>query len=481
MKRELFLLLIACRIWVTCTAQNVGIGTAAPTEKLHVAGNVKADTIKPDVIKIAANAATGKILTSDPSGNASWQEASTAGSVGFGPWGTDCATIATIGGYEPVADSAGVASDRFGNSVAISGNFAIIGAPYDDVGPNVDQGSVSVYQSNGTNWVFMQKITDATGAANDYFGFFVAISGNFAIVGSYLDDGAFTDQGSASVYQYNGTSWVLMQKLTDPTGSLDDEFGSSVSISGNTAVVGSIFDDVGANTNQGSASIFQYNGTSWIFVQQLLDPTGATNDFFGRSVSISGNYIAVGASSDDVGANSNQGSASIYLYNGSSWVFMQQITDATGATSDAFGVSVSVSGNYFIAGAFFDDVGANTDQGSVSIYQYNGATWTLMQKLTDPSGATNDNFGGNVFISENYAIVGAQGDDVNANTNQGSASIYLRVGQGWQRLQYLTDPAGATSESMGIATSIEGSTQRFLIGIIGYAGSSGKAIFGKIH
>jgi FG-GAP repeat len=272
-----------------------------------------------------------------------------------------------------------------------------------------------------------------------------------------------------------------MQKITDVTGAAGDNFGTSVSVSGNYAIVGAYTDDVGANADQGSASIYQWNGTNWVLMQKITDATGAVDDLFGASVSVSGNYAIAGAYADDVGANGNQGSASVYQYNGTNWVLMQKITDATGAATDNFGNSVSVSGNYAIVGAYGDNVGANADQGSASIYQYNGTSWVLMQKITDATGVASDFFGQSVSISGNYAIVGSSADDVGANGDQGSASIYQRVGLGWQKLQYVTDPGGNLNDFWGYSTAIDGTTQRFLIGAVGYASLSGKVAFGKIN
>jgi FG-GAP repeat len=482
MKKLFFLILTVTAHQIT-TAQNVGIGTTAPTEKLQVAGNIKADTIKPNGIKLTPNAGNGKVLISDAAGVGSWQASSIlagAGNIGYGVWG-DCATNGNISEYQPVADATGEAGDRFGNTVSISGNYAIVGASLDDVGANLNQGSASIYQWDGSSWVLMQKITDATGAANDNFGTSVSISGNYAIIGADGDDvGANANQGSVSIYQWNGSSWVLMQKITDAFGAANDDFGNSVSISGNYAIIGADGDDVGANAAQGSASIYQWNGSSWVLMQKITDAAGEQNDRFGYSVSISGSYVIIGAFLDDVGANTSQGSASIYARFISTWTLQEKITDATGASNDYFGTSVSISGSYAIIGAEGDDVGANIDQGSASIYKREGTSWVLMRNVTDVAGEVNDGFGISVSISDDYAIVGAM-NGKGINGSQGTAYIYLRVGFGWQLLQRISDPGSAGPENFGISVALEGNTKRFVIGAQFYGSLSGKVLFGKIN
>jgi hypothetical protein len=199
-------------------------------------------------------------------------------------------------------------------------------------------------------------------------------------------------------------------------------------------------------------------------------------------VAISGNLALVGAYLDDVGANSNQGSVSWYQYDGSSWVFLNKMSNPTGATEDLFGTSVSLSGDYLIVGSPGDDVGANNSQGSVTIYKHTaGFGWQEMQKITDANGLAGDQFGFHVSISGNCAIVGAYQDDVGTNTNQGSASIYIRVGYGWGKVQYVTDPMGNASDQFGKAVGIDPDTRRFLIGADAYGMNGGKVVFGKIH
>ena len=416
---------------------------------------------------------------SDASGNAAWKNSSSAapGNIGFGVWG-DCAANGNISEYNPVVDTDGNLFDLFGWSVALSGDYAIVGAKDDD--PAADlfsrNGSATIYHHNGTTWEAMQKLTDSASERFDLFGHSVSISNNYAIVGI---PGYGTSQGSVNVYELSGGNWVLSQKIIAANGDLLDNFGTSVCIAGNRIIIGAAGDDIGANENQGSANIYQFNGIRWVLMKKLTDVLGAAGDNFGESVSISGNLAIVGAPNDDAGANADQGSVSIFQFDGSDWVLQQRITDITGEATDHFGNSVSISGNNAIIGAYLADVGANSFQGSASIYELKNGSWRPAQKITDPNGAANDNFGTSVSLSGNYALIGTSAGTFGANP--GSATIYLKIGNGWGKLQHVADPMANPTDAFGHAAAIDATTRRFLIGAINYALGSGKAIFGKVN
>jgi len=229
------------------------------------------------------------------------------------------------------------------------------------------------------------KITASDGEASDWFGYSVSISGDYAIVGAYSDDDSGIASGSAYIFKWNGTSWSEQAKITASDGAAGDWFGYSVSISGDYAIVGACNDDDGGSAS-GSAYIFKWNGTSWSEQAKITASDGAANDQFGYSVSISGNYAIVGAYRDDDGGSAS-GSAYIFKWNGTSWSEQAKITASDGAEGDRFGISTSISGDYAIVGAYFDD-DSGIASGSAYIFKWNGTSWSEQAKITASDGAT---------------------------------------------------------------------------------------------
>jgi hypothetical protein len=355
--------------------------------------------------------------------------------------------------------SDGAGYDYFGYSVSVSGDYAIVGTTYGD-GNAINSGSAYIFKRDGTSWSQQQKLLASDGAASDEFGVSVSISGDFAIVGADYDD---SGKGSAYIFKRDGTSWSQQAKLTASDGAADDLFGYSVSISGDYAIVGADGDD----SYKGSAYIFKRDGTSWSQWQKLLASDGAANDQFGFSISISGDLAIVGAVGDD----SYKGSAYVFKRDGEdgeTWSQQQKLTASSdGAANDWFGVSVSISGDLAIVGAFYDD-DRGTDSGSAYIFKRDGTSWSLWQKRNASDGAAGDRFGRSVSISNDYAIVGAFGDD----NHKGSAYIFHWNGTSWVQEQKLTASDGAAEYWFGISVSITSAT-------VG-AGSGDYAIVGAI-
>ncbi|MCK9516973.1 MAG: FG-GAP repeat protein [Ottowia sp.] len=327
--------------------------------------------------------------------------------------------------------SDGIASDWFGYSVAISadGSTVLIGSRLDD-DKGFNSGSAYVFTRSGSTWTQQAKLIASDGAANDYFGSSVTISadGNTAIVGAYQDDDLGSASGSAYVFTRTGSTWTEQAKLLASDGAASDYFGISLAISGdgNTAIVGAYGDD-DLGSNSGSAYVFTRTGSTWTQQAKLTASDGDASDTFGSSVTISadGNTAIVGAYQDD-DLGSASGSAYVFTRTGSTWTQQAKLTASDGAASDVFGYSVAISsdGNIAIVGAYGDD-DLGTDSGSAYIFTRSGVTWTEQAKLTASDGAADDNFGNSVAISGdgNIAIVGAYMDDDKGSAS-GSAYIF---------------------------------------------------------
>ncbi|MDG2053622.1 MAG: FG-GAP repeat protein, partial [Phycisphaerales bacterium] len=349
--------------------------------------------------------------------------------------------------------SDGAAEDYFGGSVSISGNYAVIGAYGDD-----DDGSYSasayVFERDGAGvWSEAQKLTASDAAAGDYFGYSVSISGDYAVIGAGWDDDNGYSSGSAYVYERDGQgNWSEAAKLIASDGAGYDNFGRSVAISGGYAVVGAPDDD-DKGTNSGSAYIFDRDGDGdWI--QSAKQTSPADDDFFGGSVSISGEYAVVGAGWDDDNGSSS-GSAYVYERDGAgNWNEVQKLTASDGAAEDYFGFSVSISGDYAVIGAPHDD-DTGPDSGSAYIFERDGlGNWNEVQKLIASDGDAEDYFGGSVSISGNYVVIGSRS---RLNISSESAYVFERDELGnWSEVQKLTASDGASGDLFGVSVAISG-------------------------
>ena len=296
-----------------------------------------------------------------------------------------------------------------------------------------------------------------TSHGNDFFGQSVAISsdGNTAIVGAYYDNDR--GRGSAYIYIRSGDKWNEHSKLIASDGASPDYFGWSVAISGdgNTVIVGAMGDDNEKGINAGSAYIYTRNDSGWVEKVKLLASDGADGDNFGMSVSISsdGNTAIVGAHGDD----SYRGSAYIYTRTDNGWVEEAKLLASDGVGFDNFGRSVSISsdGNTAIVGARLDYNENDDNAGSAYIYTRSGDVWVEEVKLLASDGSSNDQFGYSVFISGdgNTVIVGAIGDDNEKGTNAGSAYIYTRTDNGWIEEAKLLASDSITGDQFGWSVS----------------------------
>jgi FG-GAP repeat len=330
---------------------------------------------------------------------------------------TPTVPIATLNNPTPAAE------DQFGNTVTISGTRVVVGAWGDDTGAT-NAGTAYVYDlSSGTPTVPVVTLSNPSPASGDGFGCSVAISGTRVVVGASGDDTEGANAGSAYVYDLgSGTPTVPVATLSNPGAGLSNIFGSSVAISGARVVVGAQYNDTGAK-NAGSAYVYNLDsGTPTLPVTTLNNPNPAQDDEFGSSVAISGTRVVVGAHRDDTGAPDG---GSVYVYDlssGTPTVPVATLNNPGQASSD-YGYSVAISGTRVVVGAHWDKTGADYS-GIAYVYDFSSGTPTVpVATLNNPSPGVFDDFGRSVAISGTTVAIGTPRDDTTM-LDKGAAYIF---------------------------------------------------------
>ncbi|NES05034.1 MAG: PEP-CTERM sorting domain-containing protein [Okeania sp. SIO2F4] len=255
------------------------------------------------------------------------------------------------------------------------------------------------------------KLTAPDGSALDQFGNSVALSHNTALIGAWGDDD--NGESSGSAYLFDTTTGSLLQKFIAPDGSEGDNFGVSVALSNNTALIGAWGDD---NNGESSGSAYLFDTTTGSLLQKFTAPDGSEGDVFGLSVALSDNTAIIGSVGDD---DNGESSGSAYLFDTTTGSLLQKFTAPDGSALDQFGRSVALSDNTAIIGSVGDD---DNGESSGSAYLFDTTTGSLLQKFTAPDGSALDQFGRSVALSDNTAIIGSVGDDDNGES---SGSAYL--------------------------------------------------------
>jgi hypothetical protein len=375
------------------------------------------------------------------------------------------------------------AGDNFGYSVAISGETVAVGAYLEDgsfAGVNGNQndnsapnaGAVYVFVRNGTNWSQQAYIKASNARANDYFGQTVALSGDTLVVADIYEqsnatgvngnqnDTSVPTAGAAYVFVRNGNTWSQQAYLKASNTGVDDHFGQSVAISGDTVVVGASFEDsssVGVNgdqnnngaLNSGAAYVFVRSGTNWAQQTYLKAANTGPADFFGNWVAVSDDTIGVGApgeSSSATGVNGNQndnsainsGAVYVFVRTGTNWTQQAYLKASNAQPNDNFGVAVSLSGDVLAVSAHGEASSAKgvngnqsdnsaPDSGTAYVFGRAGTNWTQQAYLKASNTGAGDGFSYPVSVSGGTLVAGAYAEDsnakgVNGNQNDNSAT-----------------------------------------------------------
>ena len=340
--------------------------------------------------------------------------------------------------------SDGAAGDRFGTSVSVDGDTIVVGANGDDDSGSAT-GSAYVFVRPSAGWATTTetaKLTASDGARNDNFGYSISVDGETVIVGAYgdNDNGSVWGAGSAYVFVRPSAGWATATetaKLTASDGVGGDQFGRTVSVDGDTVVVGVYLDDDNG-ADSGSAYVFVRPSTGWAAATETAKLTasdGAPSDSFGWSVSVGGDTVVVGADGD----GSVSGSAYVFVRPSTGWATATEtakLTASDGAVGDQFGASVSVEEDTVVVGALNEDAsGINSGSAYVFVRPATGwATATEAVKLAASDGAANDKFGYSISVDGETVIVGAYGDDDDNDDGDDDGSAYVFAAGGWARI-----------------------------------------------
>lgn len=418
-------------------------------------------------------------------------------------------------------DGGAISGDRFGASIAVFGNTMVVGAPAESssatgIDGNQDDdssevsGAVYVFVRDGATWTQQAYLKASNTGSQDSFGTSVAISGDTLVVGAEFESSNASvvngDQnnnqaigsGAAYVFVRNGTTWTQQAYLKPSKTVGGDQFGHSVAISGDTILVGVPFEDSNAlgidslqTLDAGAAYVFVRNGTTWSQQAFLKASNTEGGDFFGLSVSLSGDTAVVGAFGEDSnakginGTQSNNsgdstGAAYVFVRNGNTWTQQAYLKASNTDTSDFFGFAVGVSGETVVVTATGESskaIGVNGNQndnssdgsGAAYIFVRDGTTWTQQAYIKASNTGIGDSFGESVAISGDRVVIGttfessnATGPDGNQSNNSaalsGAAYVFVRSGIDWIQESYLKASNTARSDGFGAAVAISGGT-----------------------
>ncbi|MDA8744487.1 Ig-like domain-containing protein [Rubripirellula amarantea] len=365
-------------------------------------------------------------------------------------------------------NSATSGGDRFGNSVAISGDFAVVGSFLDDPGGLNSAGSAFIYQRTGdTSWTQVAQLTGdaAPNGSAGQFGYSVAIDGDTVAVSAQRDRESGFQAGAVYIFDRNeggADNWGRVTKLIGSDTIKRDLFGRSLALSGDTVVVGaSVADPLGLSS--GAAYVFERDlggVNNWGEAKKLIASDGGAGDRFGQTVSIDGDLIAVGAFQYD-GSASNTGAAYIFardLGGAGNWGEETIIEAADGLANDQFAYSLSIDGTTVAIGSRFDDEGGLNQLGSVYLFDQDeggASNWGQVTKILADNGVAGDRLGWSVDLSGDRLVAGAIGSDIGGLAS-GNAYQFENVGGTWTQTRVLNNDEVTTADEYGISIAVDG-------------------------
>ena len=341
----------------------------------------------------------------------------------------------------------------FGRSVAIAGNLVAVGAGSADADEVAEAGAVYLFKRRGLTYVPEAKLIapDATPGAE--FGRAVAIQGNRVIVGArFAQVGNLSSAGAAYVFRKFKRTWHLEAKIASPTPENEDNFGRAVAIHGDLLVVTARKENLNAS-DVGAAYVFRHRGNSWVYEAKLAASDPTADAYFGQSVDVRGDLIAVGARNADP-----NGAGAVYLFRASEdqWLEVDKLTPPDGQKDDQFAFTVAIHGNLIAVGARRANLLGAIDAGAVYLFAMRRNGVNLVTKLTASDALAGDQFGQSIALTGDFIAVGANRVDIGSNVDQGAVYLFRRMGNEWVEEEKLTASDGMGDDEFGYSLSAFG-------------------------
>lgn len=412
------------------------------------------------------------------------------------------------------------ANSTFGGAIALDGNTIVVGAQSEGTGA-LRSGAAYVFIRNGTGWTEQAILKAANINADERFGASVALSGNVLVVGAPAPPnpgGNPIGSGSVYVFTRSGTAWSQQARITASNAQLSDDFGRSVALDGNTLVVGapgedSALTDVISNNpdegitgdgaeNSGAVYVFTHNGAAWTQQAYVKASNTGSGDSFGRSVALDGNTLVVGASEgssltgvtagspDEVATgNSAVGSGAVYVFtrNGATWSQQAYVKASNTGAGDNFGIRVALTGNTLAVGATGEDsnltgvTAGSPDEtatgngaagsGAVYVFTRNGTTWIQQTYVKASNTEAGDSFGRGLALTDGLLTIGAPSKD----GNTGAAYVFARTGTTWAERAKIKGANTEANDNFGGNVALTGPTLTNATLLVGAIGEASKA------
>ena len=297
--------------------------------------------------------------------------------------------------------------DLFGSSVAVYNDTIVIGAH----AKNANDGAAYVFTRSAGLWSQQAKLAPAAAGSQEHVGYDVAISQDTAVIGTWGPEKAY-------VYARSGSAWTKTDTFMK-LGGTGSEFGTFVDIYRDTAVIGAPQDDDAVHgVDSGAVYVYARSGGLWSLQAQLTAADGSASDRFGTGVSVFRDTFIAGSPNDDDRA-SNAGAAYAFTRSGTTWTQQDKMTASDGAADDGFGRSISLSGDAVIIGAPDRSAGMGAAYGFIRY----GAEW-LEEGMVDTGNAAGDRYGAALSLSGGAIVAGALWSDT-AAVDAGAAYLYL--------------------------------------------------------